>query len=1464
MSGQIEIEALEKAVRVGAQRIKKYAKDLKDLGATIADYRGKYGDLELADDGSAIMETDVSQTMEKKKDLGEISYYDRLVNAVSKSADKVRKLKAALEKENKKLSRYQMLEEQERKDQEAAADMSDSDASGDLDRMLSVDEDDSDEEEDEEEGDGNDKEEQKEKEEVENEADKINAIAQRYGSLSNVAIDTSSTTDTVGNMDESSKNLSKRFVNIMNTDGVLLDAGEKQVANEFASISPTVNSNRILTTLDGFLYQSRKHSTSNSQINSNSDMSKNDCNDDNGDKISSTESDVDTIDANKDGARFLYVQGRQWVHRNTILVRTISTDWLKLKIHNVSDNVRKSHFGAGYVYELLHALRHRVLFSARASEGYHLSQVMHGHETCPSRLTASAASTNTLVLATMIVYDHKKQRKEGFTAKLVELMGTILTHEQDCQVYSSFYFLSCCLQTGNTSLFVHLLKDISVLCRSFDTTALICGVALAFHDLCLHGDPRGYGIKEKDKDLSFRCLSTITMEEVHTACKGLLPRREEVAFCLFIFVEVLTTNDNSDNKGNNTSDVDAARKEYLSIVSQHLLVFLCYFCEHKQWSTQINRVKTTLAVNRCKDALRSLTPSTSSWHREQQKIRIRETGLWSTLYNPTSATSVALQSLGIQLDSSEVTKGVFSGILMESQVIDSDALHGVYCLLSCEGINEIEYLRWKVGEGEEKCTSLLAARIREADMIADESYMHQTQETLSNVFTFLESFLPSEYSALTCTLQPASEMIDREYGWRVTLKGNVVSLDARITMRIERIVSLLSNMTSIPLASTGTNLEEGYMVDVLNATVVSSTTLKKEALVVNQQDISSWQDMKHLFEADTTWAHVRTSNAEMNRHTTLLHVLLGHTSLSSDAFFTTLVRLSHLNKFVSETLLEELEPLLKEIQALLLCAVIEALMLLLCCYVKARMKVYLDDIHASLSIHDNNEKSTANTIATILRKGSHLKYLTALLPRLPAPWCSPARADVAYLLSTVFSTQYALCMLRSSAPSSSSFSYTLVHNRRTDAMVMETLRRQSVRLPVFVINLDRRVDRMRKLWHWMEAAQLLAIRVQAVDANAVSAGKNADNTEMEMEEDDSDLSTSQKNQKLFSRYFKLLCSVSTIDEISDEFVSSTWDSTLNSMFDTDCEVNRTTPMSKSERACAASHLKVWLAISQLRTQLFSTKPLPSLKASPPSPSLPQLSSSFSNSEPRASLYLQDDLRDEDKFLSTPLSIFNASRLGGGWDNYQSKNLPLHKKKKAKTKEKDTTIQNVHHLSNYETNDGDWYLILEDDATLNNLHRNNHFRGYLSMVMKYIPDDWDLLYLGHAAAPRGRGIRVGGMKKKKFGAGWFHKAKYVWQLHAYIIRGRAVDKLLSHLPIKGPVDNFVARLIHDEKLMAYTLQEQILTQDGSSLWERLKTSDIIHSGRKANHSYQAMEANRTKLKAEAAARAQKKQSREEKI
>jgi len=102
-------------------------------------------------------------------------------------------------------------------------------------------------------------------------------------------------------------------------------------------------------------------------------------------------------------------------------------------------------------------------------------------------------------------------------------------------------------------------------------------------------------------------------------------------------------------------------------------------------------------------------------------------------------------------------------------------------------------------------------------------------------------------------------------------------------------------------------------------------------------------------------------------------------------------------------------------------------------------------------------------------------------------------------------------------------------------------------VPSFVINLDRRYDRWKKLLRASDVHGLNLMRLSAIDGSDIAGF--------------------------------------TIPE-SD--VVKTWDSTLNATFDNRCLSNKVMHMTASEQACAASHLMIWRLIAKLRKTLVST------------------------------------------------------------------------------------------------------------------------------------------------------------------------------------------------------------------------------------------------------------------------------------
>jgi GR25 family glycosyltransferase involved in LPS biosynthesis len=138
-------------------------------------------------------------------------------------------------------------------------------------------------------------------------------------------------------------------------------------------------------------------------------------------------------------------------------------------------------------------------------------------------------------------------------------------------------------------------------------------------------------------------------------------------------------------------------------------------------------------------------------------------------------------------------------------------------------------------------------------------------------------------------------------------------------------------------------------------------------------------------------------------------------------------------------------------------------------------------------------------------------------------------------------------------------------------------------------------------------------------------------------------------------------------EISESDVASTWNTTLNSKFDSGCTADLAVSLTSSEKACAASHLHVWRIIDQLRTQ---------------GGTVPEVSQWF-------------------KF-----------------HDFVRSNLALSKQLSSK--------ESVVKIAD---DDMDCYLILEDDADCKSYVEINFRSELLSMVKKAALSDWDIIYLG---------------------------------------------------------------------------------------------------------------------------------------
>lgn len=236
-------------------------------------------------------------------------------------------------------------------------------------------------------------------------------------------------------------------------------------------------------------------------------------------------------------------------------------------------------------------------------------------------------------------------------------------------------------------------------------------------------------------------------------------------------------------------------------------------------------------------------------------------------------------------------------------------------------------------------------------------------------------------------------------------------------------------------------------------------------------------------------------------------------------------------------------------------------------------------------------------------------------------------------------------------------------------------------------------------------------------------------------------------------------------QIPENDVSKTWNSTLNSKYDSNCIPGQSIAMTSTERACAASHLKVWKIIANLSV----------------SPSKAHSSSIL--------LYSKDSSETEQHIADR---IFSLAKLEHGWHNL------LHRERSL------SSTRNL--IGNMETQKksimsyDDWFLILEDDATIPHslgCIRQLNIRLLLYEIISKIPPDCDICYLGynlpevfqHLQEPYSTAYKI-----------HFRKINYLWGLSSYILKRKSVSILLSNLPIDSPADCFMARLIHDKHLV----------------------------------------------------------------
>jgi len=127
------------------------------------------------------------------------------------------------------------------------------------------------------------------------------------------------------------------------------------------------------------------------------------------------------------------------------------------------------------------------------------------------------------------------------------------------------------------------------------------------------------------------------------------------------------------------------------------------------------------------------------------------------------------------------------------------------------------------------------------------------------------------------------------------------------------------------------------------------------------------------------------------------------------------------------------------------------------------------------------------------------------------------------------------------------------------------------------------------------------------------------------------------------------------------------------------------------------------------------------------------------------------------------------------------------------------------------------LVLEDDVQLrfdrsdSRLGKMNGkvFTERLSLALKHVPADFDVLYLGWAGWRDGH-YRQGGKAQGEQAEAdlYIRKAEYVWTTVAYVISQAGAKKLLAvAAPMNQPVDNFMAWEASQGRLNSYVVIDE---------------------------------------------------------
>ena len=107
------------------------------------------------------------------------------------------------------------------------------------------------------------------------------------------------------------------------------------------------------------------------------------------------------------------------------------------------------------------------------------------------------------------------------------------------------------------------------------------------------------------------------------------------------------------------------------------------------------------------------------------------------------------------------------------------------------------------------------------------------------------------------------------------------------------------------------------------------------------------------------------------------------------------------------------------------------------------------------------------------------------------------------------------------------------------------------------------------------------------------------------------------------------------------------------------------------------------------------------------------------------------------------------------------------------------------------------IIMEDDVVL-----HPDFRTHYEILLSQLPADYDILYLAY----------VNGYPAPHF-RGELFRGVYVWTTSAYVLSNQGARRLLEHLPVDGPVDNYIAKLMCYSHIKTFLPANPTVTQLG---------------------------------------------------